>query len=263
MMGPPPPPSEAAAASSLSEPGCTLNGLSDLLDTMSSSNKAAAAAATSSPPPSTVKNATTASTSSANNSKPATAQQQQQQHTFADLYDKDVRLRSGSYGTVYTCRHKLHQKDTTYAVKIMDRQKLKASALDSIYREVRILHELTQAAAAEHHGDDAAHYFGVIPLVDFFVEPANLYMVQVYARGGDVFDRLTSRRVYTERDARALAKRLLETIQLLHARGIVHRDLKPENLLLLDAVDDSSILVADFGFARHLKKDETCLTRCG
>lgn len=34
-----------------------------------------------------------------------------------------------------------------------------------------------------------------------------------------------------------------------HGQGVVHRDLKPENLLLASKSDDSSIRLADFGFA--------------
>jgi serine/threonine protein kinase len=177
---------------------------------------------------------------------------------FSQLYGKDKRLRSGSYGTVYTCRHKA-QPNTTYAVKVMDRKKLKAKDAAAVYREVRILNELTQS-----HGADVPVYF--IELIDFFIEPDFLYMVQVYAAGGDVFDRLASRRQYTEHDARSLAQNLLEGVRHLHRHEpcpIVHRDLKPENLLLLDNISDTRILLADFGFARHVRDGEKCLTRCG
>ena len=43
---------------------------------------------------------------------------------------------------------------------------------------------------------------------------------------------------------------------------LVFEDLKPENLLLLSKTDDSSILLADFGFARHVPEDGL-KTRCG
>lgn len=35
----------------------------------------------------------------------------------------------------------------------------------------------------------------------------------------------------------------------VHKQGIVHRDLKPENLLLSSSADDTSVRIADFGFA--------------
>jgi len=189
--------------------------------------------------------------------------------TFAEVYTTDQKLRSGSYGTVYTCRNKLHP-DRTYAVKIMDRSQLKASALESVQKEVEIVHALTRQvqsrSSTDSSSDNPKRPHHVVELIDFFVEPRQLYMVQEYAAGGDVFDRLTSRRQYTEGDARALALELLETVNFLHSNRpypIVHRDLKPENLLLLDLVSDTSILVADFGFARFLKDDEKCHTRCG
>lgn len=82
-------------------------------------------------------------------------------------------------------------------------------------------------------------------------------------QGGDVFTRLALRTSYTEKNARNLAKQLLETIDALHKRRIVHRDLKPENLLLRDDFDDSSIILADFGFARFLPENGKLTTRCG
>jgi calcium/calmodulin-dependent protein kinase I len=174
--------------------------------------------------------------------------EEQTQLSFLDLYVRDNRLRSGSFGTVYTCHHQLHT-DITYAVKILDRRKLKPKDDVAVFREVSILKLLK----------DLPH---VVRLIDFFVEPETFCMVQVYAAGGDVFDRLAARSHYTEKDARDLAKILLETIAAIHEKNIVHRDLKPENLLLKSATEDTSILLADFGFARTVP-ESGCKTRCG
>jgi calcium/calmodulin-dependent protein kinase I len=85
---------------------------------------------------------------------------------------------------------------------------------------------------------------GVVKLLDFFVTSKAFHVVQQYARGGDLFDRLARRKAYTESDARAVAKELLETVAAIHAKRYVHRDLKTENLLLKDEISDTSILVA-------------------
>ena len=202
-------------------PGCTLNGLSRLLQEAPIDNSS---------------------------------------HRFTDLYSKEQRLRSGSYGTVYTCKSKSDPNNVTYAVKVMDRSKLKEkkSATDQVFREVKILHELTQS----HVPDTPWH---IVRLVDFFIDPSYLFIVQHYAKGGDLFDRLTSRRQYTEKDARDVAQNLLEAVLFLHEQNpkIAHRDLKPENLLLVDTTNDTQILLADFGFARQIKEGEKCHTRCG
>ena len=43
---------------------------------------------------------------------------------------------------------------------------------------------------------------------------------------------------------------------------MAHRDLKPENLLLL-GLDDSSIKIADFGFAKIVETKGSLKTQCG
>mmetsp|Transcript_31837 Transcript_31837/g.47310 ORF Transcript_31837/g.47310 Transcript_31837/m.47310 type:complete len:718 (-) Transcript_31837:710-2863(-) len=168
---------------------------------------------------------------------------------FEELYNLEKRLRSGSYGTVYVTKHRLSNEE--YAVKIIDRKKLKKKSDDEgVFREVAVLRELSKDIS------------GIVRLIDFFVSPDTFYMVQVYAKGGDVFDRLTHRTTYTEADAAKLAQRLIETLGAMHERGYVHRDIKPENLLLEDPVDDTSILLADFGFAKRLPENGL-KTRCG
>ncbi|CAB9515351.1 MAP kinase-activated protein kinase 2 (Fragment) [Seminavis robusta] len=168
---------------------------------------------------------------------------------FDNIYRLEKRLRSGSFGTVYECQHVSHP-DQLYAVKIIDRKKLKPKDDKAVFTEVAVLREC-------HEIDN------VIKIIDFFVEPDKLYMVQMLARGGDVFDRLTARQKYSERDARNLAVTLIKTMYEIHKKTIVHRDLKPENLLLQEELNDTSILVADFGFAKHCGSGQYLKTRCG
>jgi serine/threonine protein kinase len=171
---------------------------------------------------------------------------------YEETYVTDKRLRSGSYGTVYTCHHLTDTTGKLYAVKIIDRKKLKKKDDDSVFREVSVLKEFVGVP-------------NIIQLIDFFEGPERLFVVQVLASGGDVFDRLSQRRTYSEENARTLARVLLGAIDAMHhvqPSPVVHRDLKPENLLLEDAEDDASILLADFGFARHVT-GKGCLTRCG
>jgi serine/threonine protein kinase len=67
--------------------------------------------------------------------------------------------------------------------------------------------------------------------------------------GGELFDRISAKRVYCEKDARQLVQTLLDILVHLEEHKIAHRDLKPENLLLKNHVSDSDIVLIDFGFA--------------
>ncbi len=166
---------------------------------------------------------------------------------FEDNYVLDKRLRSGSYGVVFTTRHIVTNNE--YAVKVIDRTKLKKKDDDSTFREVKIMKDLLEIP-------------NIVGLIDFYVEPQVFYVVQVYAKGGDVFDRLAQRVSYTEKDARDLSLVLLKTMKHIHKQKICHRDLKPENLLLKEQGDDTRILVADFGFAKYVPEGGL-KTRCG
>lgn len=169
------------------------------------------------------------------------------QKKFQDDYVLDEKLRSGSYGVVWTTKHKATHEE--FAVKVIDRTKLKQKDDDATFREIDILKDLKEVE-------------NIVKLIDIYVDPQTFYVVQIFAQGGDVFDRLAERVSYTEKDARDLGILLLKTMNELHKRKICHRDLKPENLLLKNKLDDTSILVADFGFAKYVP-DEGLKTRCG
>lgn len=44
--------------------------------------------------------------------------------------------------------------------------------------------------------------------------------------GGELFDMIVQRGMYTEKDASSLIKTVLEAVDYMHTKGVVHRDLK-------------------------------------
>lgn len=44
--------------------------------------------------------------------------------------------------------------------------------------------------------------------------------------GGELFDRILDRGVYSEKDASCVIQQVLQAVSYLHQSGIVHRDLK-------------------------------------
>jgi len=167
---------------------------------------------------------------------------------FSALYTLKTQIAKGGYGAVWTANPN-SDVEHEYAVKVIDRSKLKEKDVQNVFREVEIMKELREMPH-------------VISIVDFFVEPRNLYVVQLYAGGGDLLYRLTQRKQYTEKCARDIALVLFQTLDDMHSKyHIIHRDLKPENLLLEDLITEK-VYLADFGFARHVT-EEGLKTRCG
>ena len=95
----------------------------------------------------------------------------------------------------------------------------------------------------------------LIHLKEFFEDESNLYLVMECAAGGELFDRITERRHYTEKDAQLVAAQMMEAVAAIHNLDIVHADIKPDNFLFGSAADDSLKMI-DFGQANRLKPGE-------
>ncbi|XP_051890419.1 calcium/calmodulin-dependent protein kinase type 1-like isoform X2 [Pristis pectinata] len=80
--------------------------------------------------------------------------------------------------------------------------------------------------------------------------------------GGELFDRILERGVYTEKDASSLIRQILEAVRYLHENGVVHRDLKPENLLYYNSDENSKIMISDFGLSK-MQDMGVMSTACG
>ncbi|KAK2161892.1 hypothetical protein LSH36_108g06046 [Paralvinella palmiformis] len=86
---------------------------------------------------------------------------------------------------------------------------------------------------------------------------SRLLLVMELMDGGELFDRISRQKYFTESQAARYTKQIVLAIQRCHSLNIAHRDIKPENLLLKDNSEDALIKLSDFGFA---KIDEGDLT---
>jgi len=88
-------------------------------------------------------------------------------------------------------------------------------------------------------------------------------LVMELVTGGELFDRIVEKQMYTEKEAATTIATLCDALNRLHALKIVHRDLKPENLLYSSNAEDAPIKIADFGLARIMSGGDMMKTACG
>ncbi len=88
----------------------------------------------------------------------------------------------------------------------------------------------------------------IVPLFDYWREPAGAYLVMRYLRGGNLRGSMNQGPWPPEKTAH-LIDQIAQALALAHRKRVVHRDIKPENILL-DA--DSNAFLTDFGIAKDL-----------
>lgn len=73
----------------------------------------------------------------------------------------------------------------------------------------------------------------IIKLYEVYENDLYIHLVLEYLEGGELFQHLSAKGAYTEKDASYVIQRVLEALHYCHSRRIMHRDLKPENLILV------------------------------
>merc|ERR1719230_1407167 len=71
----------------------------------------------------------------------------------------------------------------------------------------------------------------VTRLFDVYESKDYLHLVMECMEGGELFDRVSELKRFSERDAADAIWQMLLSLNYIHSHGIVHRDLKLENFL--------------------------------
>ena len=167
---------------------------------------------------------------------------------FDDFYDVGEMLGEGGYACVFQATHKT--RGVTYAVKDVDLTMLEEGGEATLKDEIWALKLLR---GGPH----------IVRLFDVFEEPDHVYLVMEEMKGGDLLTRIGDKEVYTEREARRVCRIIFQAMDYIHKKKIAHRDIKPENVLLVEQGDDTSIKIADFGFAKKVPRPNCLRTLCG
>ncbi|KAL4314240.1 hypothetical protein HN873_050364 [Arachis hypogaea] len=165
---------------------------------------------------------------------------------FGNKFEVGSEVGRGHFG--YTCAAKFKKgelKGQQVAVKVTPKAKMTtAIAIEDVRREVKILRALTG-------------HKNLVQFYDAYEDHDNVYIVMELCEGGELLDRILSRGgKYTEEDAKAVLRQILNVVAFCHLQGVVHRDLKPENFLFTSKDDNSELKAIDFGLSDFVKPDE-------
>jgi len=148
-------------------------------------------------------------------------------------------LGTGYNGQVVTARSR--RSGDRFAVKSFIMEDVSPRTRDNLFAEVEIFLSM-----------DHPH---VVRLMEVYEDERQVSLVMECMEGGELYDRLRQRRVFSEADAQMTTRQLLLAINYLHSEGIVHRDLKLENFMYEEKGSDF-VKLLDFGFSKFFEKHE-------
>jgi WD40 repeat protein/serine/threonine protein kinase/DNA-binding SARP family transcriptional activator len=91
----------------------------------------------------------------------------------------------------------------------------------------------------------------IVPLYDYWREPAGAYLVMRLLRGGNLLTSLESGPWDVE-PALKMLDQITSALAAAHRQGVIHRDIKPANILFDEA---GNAYLSDFGIAKQLMGD--------
>ena len=147
-----------------------------------------------------------------------------------------LKFSSGYYGTVSKANFK-NDASKFYAVKSISKSNLSQKSLKKLICEIQILAKLDHP--------------NIVKYYETYDDDKYFYLVMELCEGGELFERIVSKKHLEEKDAAEILFKLTHAISHCHSRGIVHRDIKAENILFeIKTKSKNDVKIIDFGLAR-------------
>ena len=140
----------------------------------------------------------------------------------------------------------LNATQVQYAIKILDKEKLKTQTKSSSFNEIEIISKL------KHQN--------IINVEKILEDDNNYYIIMEYCEKGELFEYIVNKEKLDEEESSIFFYQLINGVEYIHNQGFVHRDLKPENLLL---TKDYKLKIIDFGLCHDFDGTKLLKTKCG
>jgi len=140
----------------------------------------------------------------------------------------------GAYGEVRRAVHK--KTNVLRAVKIIFKDYSDKEDQERLINEVNILRDLDHP--------------NIMKIIEFYQDTKAFYIVSEFYNGGELFDKISNLRNFSEKMAASTIKQILSAVNYCHQNNIVHRDLKPENILYESKREDATLKIIDFGTSK-------------
>ncbi|KAK6118057.1 hypothetical protein DH2020_048222 [Rehmannia glutinosa] len=162
---------------------------------------------------------------------------------LSDKYVLGKQLGWGQFGVIRECTDKLSGE--VLACKSIAKDRLVTQEdVCSIKLEIEIMTRLSG-------------HPNVVDLKAVYEEEDYVHLVMELCAGGELFHKLEKHGRFSEPEARAFFRHLMQVVMYCHDKGVVHRDLKPENILLSTKSSSSPIKLADFGLATYIRPGQS------
>ncbi|CAG9463396.1 unnamed protein product [Pedinophyceae sp. YPF-701] len=158
-------------------------------------------------------------------------------------YQIGKELGKGHFGVVRLVVDK--RNGETYACKTISKSKIHdVEDVKDIRKEVSVLYHLQDSSLCMN-------------LVDAHEDSREVHLILELCTGGELFDRIVTAKMYSEKKAATIMKQIIQGIAYMHEMGITHRDIKPENFLLKNPAPDFTLRMGDFGLSTFFRPGQT------
>ena len=148
------------------------------------------------------------------------------------------KLGKGSFGEVLKVYHL--KTETVRAMKIINKSNINCQEDENAFiKEIEILMQIDHP--------------NIIKIYEYFEDTINYYLISEFVSCGQLYDKITKWKKYSEYKIAYIMNQLLSAVFYLHTKNIIHRDLKPEMFLISsiekseEDEDLSNIKLIDFG----------------